>query len=279
MDKAAIEKKVSELVATHPMNVQEDGEPYFEAPIFGYSSGLDPIYSDYKKLIGPHHMTPAEAFASSHGEPPKKCTVISWALPAAKATRKDQRLEDTHPARRWARTRDFGQQFINALGKEMVGWLGGEGVRAVSPLLLPTFRMYQDEKLGWASTWSERHAAYAGGLGTFSLNDALITEKGIAHRLGSVVVELALEPLPRNPDYRGNCLFAVKGTCGACIKRCPAEALSEAGHDRDKCGRYCYETLGPLVADKYGVGVKVTGCGLCQAKVPCEASIPKGLGD
>jgi len=39
--------------------------------------------------------------------------------------------------------------------------------------------------VGPASSWSERHAAYAAGLGTFSLNDALITPKGIAHRLGS----------------------------------------------------------------------------------------------
>lgn len=40
---------------------------------------------------------------------------------------------------------------------------------------------------GISSNWSERHAAYVAGLGTFSLNDALITVNGIAHRVGSIL--------------------------------------------------------------------------------------------
>lgn len=273
--KAAIEAKVAEIVASHPMNRQEDGESYFQPPIFGHSRGDDPIFTELKTVIGPHHMTPAEAFNAVHGQSPKVCSVVSWALPASEATLKDQRGQESAPCRRWSRTRDFGQQFINELSRETVDWLAGEGVRAVAPFISPSFSMWHDEKLGWASNWSERHAAYAGGLGTFSLNDALITRKGISHRLGSVVVELDLEPEPRNQELRGYCLFAMKGTCGACIKRCPAGALSEAGHDRDKCYDYCYKTLPPLVADGYGV--KITGCGLCQSKVPCERGIPKGL--
>lgn len=272
-----IEAKAAQIVADHPMNRQEDGAPYFQPPIFGLARGADPIWAELKTIIGPHHATPAEAFAAVHGELPKVCSVVSWALPAAEATLADQRGEDKVPCRRWSRTRDFGQQFINEMSRAMVEWLAGEGIRAVAPFIAPSFRMWRDERLGWASTWSERHAAYAGGLGTFSINDALITRKGISHRLGSVVVELDLPPEKRVADLRGYCLFAMKGTCGACIKRCPAGALSEAGHDRDKCYDYCYKALPPLVADGYGV--KITGCGLCQSKVPCERGIPKGLGE
>lgn len=279
MTKEEIEAFVSETVANHPGNRQEDGEPYFEAPIFGYADGGDSIFSDFKSLIGDFHRTPSEVFAEIHGEAPKRSTVVVWSLPAAAATLKDQRQEDRHPSRRWSRTRDFGQQFINELGRLTVEWLKPNNIRAVAPSITDTFKMWPHEKLGWTSNWSERHAAYAAGLGTFSLNDALITKRGIAHRLGSMVVELDLEPLQRNKNYRGNCLFAVKGTCGACIKRCPAGALSEDGHDKDKCCAYCYVTLPPLIADLYGVGNKVTGCGLCQTKVPCEAGIPKGIGD
>ncbi|MCX5913725.1 MAG: hypothetical protein NTV04_17530, partial [Deltaproteobacteria bacterium] len=45
------------------------------------------------------------------------------------------------------------------------------------------------------------------------------------------------------------------------------------GHDKDKCSDYCYEYVGPAKMKEYGV--KVTGCGLCQTKVPCEFEIPK----
>jgi len=47
---------------------------------------------------------------------------------------------------------------------------------------------------GLASNWSQRHIAYAAGLGTFSLSDGFITPKGIAMRCGSVVCDAALSP-------------------------------------------------------------------------------------
>jgi epoxyqueuosine reductase QueG len=127
--------------------------------------------------------------------------------------------------------------------------------------------------VGFASTWSERHAAYAAGLGTFSLNDALITERGIAHRLGSVVTDAAL-PIRAGAAgaLRGNCAFDSPQGCGVCIGRCPVGAISERGHDKDRCKAYTYGTVLEEVGEAYGVAV--AGCGLCQTKVPCEARIP-----
>ena len=58
------------------------------------------------------------------------------------------------------------------------------------------FKMFRNEK-GMYSNWSERHIAYAAGLGTFSLSDGFITERGIAHRCGSAVVGLELPASPR----------------------------------------------------------------------------------
>ncbi|MDW7711768.1 MAG: hypothetical protein SCH98_14985, partial [Deferrisomatales bacterium] len=149
---------------------------------------------------------------------------------------------------------------------------------AVAPQLSPKWRMLPETPVGIASNWSERHAAYAAGLGTFSLNDALITPKGIAHRVGSVVTDLVVPPSARPyPERRHNCLFFREGTCGTCVTRCPAGALSEAGHDKAKCRQYVYGT----VMEELGtaLGVPEAGCGLCQTAVPCESRIPKGKGD
>ncbi|MCJ7786404.1 MAG: hypothetical protein MUP41_20930, partial [Desulfobacterales bacterium] len=105
------------------------------------------------------------------------------------------------------------------------------GHLAVAPTLSPTFQYLRDEKVGWASPWSERHIAYACGLGTFSLNDGLITPKGMAVRFGSVVTLLKLTPSEKKyRHYRENCLQFRNEKCGKCIPRCPAGAISEKGH-------------------------------------------------
>jgi epoxyqueuosine reductase QueG len=129
--------------------------------------------------------------------------------------------------------------------------------------------------VGPASNWSERHAAYAAGLGTFSLNDGLITIAGIAHRCGSVVTDLILPVEPRPyAGVRDWCLYHARGSCGACIHRCPVGAISAAGHDKLSCRDYTYGVLQPRLKDAYGVAI--AGCGLCQTGVPCEVCNPCG---
>lgn len=269
---------LTETLAGHALNLQEDGEPYFGEPKVAFASAGDPLFTEYKTIIGTYHLTPAEAFAEMHGEPPGPgATVICWSLPIAKVTRKEQRKEKRLPCRRWARTRWYGQMMNDELARLFMDFLAQRGVRSIAPSLLGTFKRVTAPPVGLSSIWSERHAAYAAGLGTFSINDALITEHGIAHRLGSVVAETTLEPTPRKKDYRANCLFVTRGGCLKCAKRCPVGAISKKGHDKNLCSDYSYGTVLEEVGEEYDV--KVAGCGLCQTDVPCEKRIPKGIKD
>jgi epoxyqueuosine reductase len=254
----------------------DSSERYFDDPLIGFAAATDPLFTEYKSVIGQFHLTPGELVAASTPEDSwKPATVISWVLPITDRTRASNRNETVYPSRKWAETRNFGEQFNSALRRHMVGWLAGKGHRAAAPQLMPAWREMGDTAVGIASSWSERHAAYAAGLGTFSLNDALITPKGIAHRLGSVITDLILEPSARPyPERRANCLYYREGTCGACIGRCPVGALSRDGHDKYKCRSYVYGTIPEAVGERYGV--TATGCGLCQTKVPCEGGIPAG---
>jgi epoxyqueuosine reductase QueG len=59
----------------------------------------------------------------------------------------------------------------------------------------------------------------------------------------------------------------------ACASRCPAGAITEKGHDKDKCFEYVYHVVMKSKKDEYRVSI--AGCGLCQTKVPCEFEIPK----
>lgn len=250
--------------------------PYFDTPLIAFAAANDPLFTDYKTVIGDFHLTPPELVAvSTPADPWMPATVICWVLPITEPTRASNRQEKIYPSRPWSETRNFGEQFNTALRRHLVAWLSERGYRAAAPQLMAAWRELSESTVGIASTWSERHAAFAAGLGTFSLNDALITPQGIAHRLGSVLTDLPLAATPRPyPERRANCLYYREGTCGVCIGRCPVGALSQRGHDKKKCREYVYGAIPAAVGEQYGV--TATGCGLCQTRVPCEGRIPAG---
>ena len=259
--------EIERFVRESAANLQEDGvTPYFDQPLIGVAAATDPLFGEYKQIIGDFHLTPIELL-------PQAASVVCWVLPVTESTRQSNRHQQQFPSRAWARTRDLGETFNVLLRRHLVEWLEKQGCLALAPQLSARWQAVELPGSGPASNWSERHAAYAAGLGTFSLNDALITRRGMAHRLGSVITDSPLLPTPRNvANYRSNCLRFSSGGCGLCIARCPVGALSDQGHDKQKCRVYVYGTVPDRVATGYGV--KATGCGLCQTKVPCEFKIP-----
>lgn len=253
------------------------GEKAFATPLVGFSRGDDPLYESYRDHVGPFFMTPWEVFAVTFRDfkvPPQELTVVSWILPQTGATKADNRRERFYPAERWARARIFGEQVNEKLRRHVAASLASEGIQAVAPVLTPQFSFRISPKYGFASTWSERHAAYAAGLGTFGLCDGLITAVGKAMRTGSVVARIQVPPTPRPySDHREYCLFFSQGICGKCMSRCPVGAITAAGKDKVLCSRHLRESTRPYVISTYGF--EGYGCGLCQTGVPCESKIPR----
>ena len=262
-----------EAAAARP---EPTGEALWDAPQLGFARGDDPLFSRLQADIGDFYWTPQDAFALAfpeHPLPAARLSVISYVLPQTAATRADQRLQQQYPAGRWARSRYFGEIFNCELRQHLAARLTAAGHPAVAPERLPGFDYRASPRLGLASNWSERHTAYIAGLGTFGLSDGLITRRGKAVRFGSVVAAIDLPPSPRPyADHQAWCLWYAKGTCGACIRRCPAGAISERGHDKDLCRRYIREVAAPFASREYGTGA--TPCGLCQVGIPCESRAP-----
>jgi epoxyqueuosine reductase QueG len=261
--------EVEAFVRDSPANrFPASGEPYFEEPVLGVAAADDPIFQLYKQVVGPFHSLPTEFL-------PSAASVVSWVLPITRATKRSNRPEKALPSRPWAETRSFGEPFNDDLRRHVQGWLQARGHAAVAPVVAPAWHRVDEGPMGRASTWSERHAAYACGLGTFSLNDGLITIRGIAHRVGSVVTALALPPTSEGrPGVRDHCAFYGDGSCRVCIDRCPAGAITETGHDKEKCHVYLETVTKATLAEPWGT--PIPGCGLCQTKVPCEDRIPPG---
>lgn len=270
-----IRDEIMSFVRESPDNRFPDSDqPYFEEPLIGFAAADDPLFDEYRTVIGPFHLTPAEIMENCYGEQAEPVkTVICWILPIARPTRESNRTEELMPSRQWALTRAYGEHFNTLLRMRLVEMLRFAGAQAVAPLLSGMWRPVFEPQVGIASTWSERHAAYAAGLGTFSLNDGFITDRGIAHRCGSVVTNVPIPPTRRTCDTPwSNCLFFRNGSCSLCIQRCPAGAISPLGHDKEKCRAYCYGDVRDSAIERYGV--TEAGCGLCQTRVPCESCVP-----
>jgi epoxyqueuosine reductase len=245
-------------------------------PLIGFSVGDDPLFEELKEHIGPFYWTPLEIFTMMFPEQdvrPDELTVISWVLPQTEATKHDNRKKRLYPAERWARSRIFGEEINDELKKHVADLLKSDGTDAVVPTLFSEWKWQTSEKYGFASNWSERHTAYASGLGTFGLCDGLITARGKAMRAGSVVARIQIPPTPRPyTDHHEYCLFFSRGTCRKCVKRCPVGAITDEGHDKMKCITHMAATIAPYVKSNYGF--EGYGCGFCQTGVPCESGIP-----
>jgi ferredoxin len=76
-------------------------------------------------------------------------------------------------------------------------------------------------------------------------------------------------PYSGHDDY---CPFRARGTCGRCVERCPADAITKQGHDKERCRRYILEVTARHIEQRYGLP-ETYGCGFCQTGVPCESRI------
>jgi epoxyqueuosine reductase QueG len=255
------------FITNHPGNhLPDSSNRYFDEPLVGFASAEDSLFHDYRQIIGPFHLLPGEIL-------PGAATVISWILPVSRIVRESNRAAAALPSREWALTRYHGETLNGLLRRHLVEWLEQKGHQAVAPQYSPLWKELGETPVGIASTWSERHAAYAAGLGTFSLSDGFITSRGIAHRCGSVVTTLPLMPTSRiYINHQSNCLHYHDGSCGICIARCPVGAISRNGHDKFLCRELVYGSAPEQLSSLYGT--PQTGCGLCQTKVPCEMAIP-----
>jgi len=273
MDKIKLEKTLVEYVTNSSGNYLTEeaairkelaGMRIFDDPVFGYASADDRYFEEARKpeIIGPHFVTPAEWLSGAR-------TVIAIFFPFTAQIREANRQDMAWPADEWLHGRIEGQAFQNSFCRFTEEYLRNEGFPAIAPGADSRFSgasPYTKDKTEqgyYTSNWSERHAAYAAGLGTFGLSKGLITRKGVAGRFSSIITTLALEP-DRRP-YTG--IYDYCTNCGACARNCPVAAISV---EKGKLHYPCSEFLNSVKAKH----APYYGCGKCQVKVPCEDKAP-----
>lgn len=254
--------RVTESYALLPEHI---GMPIYEAPLVGCAAADDPLFEHMKQradIYGPTLRLPEQWL-------PGAVSVVSFFLPFSKAVRDSNRDDLSRPSDLWLHSRFEGQEVLNRAASALAELLREAGGEAVVPATDPAFSVIRDParmergEPPYVSNWSERHAAFVAGLGTFSLSKHLITEKGVSGRFGSVITNLPLPVTPRpytNPyEY---CTF-----CGACRKRCTVNAIGPQEKDNRICSDFQKQMLARF-APRHG-------CGKCQLSVPCETKRPK----
>jgi epoxyqueuosine reductase QueG len=240
------------------------GEPMFDSPFIGVADAQDPWFKRFKEIIGPFYWSPQQALdLVAPGATAR--SVLCWCLPISQTPRLANRKETLLPARSWAYVRTFGEEVNTRLRKGIEQRFRSMGFAAVAPAILPENDFKEHPGVGISTNWSERHVAFVAGLGTFGISGNLITQRGVTHRLGSMVTDAVLEPStrPYGDDPFAWCLKTASGICGACISRCPAGSIAETVEARDKeaCAHHYAERVTKLCKPVFGWR-GIYGCGL-----------------
>lgn len=239
------------------------GLQLFDAPLIGVADAHDPLFESFKnpEVIGQGYLLPTEWM-------PEAERVVSFFLPFTERVRKSNR-HGSNPSDEWLHARIEGQDLIETFNTAMQQLVHNAGFQTLQPTKDPRYALWEP----YHSNWSERHAAFAAGLGTFGLSKGLITQKGVAGRFCSFLTTAPLEITPR--PYKSP--FEYCTMCGVCAHNCPADAIEPArgvalGKSHEICRPY---TKRPQVSKTSPCKRERYGCGKCQVDVPCEARIPK----
>ena len=288
-----IEKILSGLILRAQENLLADFHNFaiYDTPLIGIADGDDPLFHTFKKAVSPDHLLPREVMEAYADEKTdlSRISIISWALPFSDPVRRSNRGAGW-PSRLYSAARNNGGALNYLAGLRFMKLLKNRGVAAVFPASTKEYDAFRSPDFTFSSTWSERHIAFAAGLGYFGLNASLITKAGASVRLGSIITNLDLnrEKTPVR-NHRAPCLDDKRTDCTACITRCPVNAITADGLDKEKCyamrgsvrrrhlAQYAEEMNlipSPIVkSGKRHEGYSL-GCALCQCGVPCEGTDP-----
>lgn len=243
---------------------ERDNQPIWERPLVGVAAADDPLFERFQdpEVVGPQHRLPIEW-------QPGAQSVVSVFLPFSEHIFRSYRKESRYSAIEFSSGKWNGSKFLNVVRRGLVRFFEHQGGQAVAPNIDPRYGADN-----WFPSWSERHTAFAAGLGTFGLQQGFITERGAYGRLCSVITTLRLIPTVRRyTEVYGYCLYAFDGSCRGCVERCPTGAVQETGKVVSLCGK-----------NGNGEHFKAWGygsCGHCSTFVPCSREIPakirKGL--
>lgn len=258
-------QKITEFIERYIEAYQARDEiaTIYGKPIVGFADAAHPYIQNLPALISLTHELPQNVL-------PDASIIIAYFVPFTEELARTNR-DGIQASPEWARAYEETNALFAELNEALIGFIHTEAKDAG---VTPKAATFDQSRL--ISDWSHRHIAYAAGLGAFGLNNMLLTRRGCCGRFSTVVTNLELAP--DGPVEEEYCLYRRNGTCGACVKHCPAGALTTDGFDRFKCYALClenakiYTQFGSSYENEDGTGASSVGsevCGKCITGSPC----------
>jgi epoxyqueuosine reductase QueG len=228
----------------------------WKKPVIEIISAKDRKLKTLKKAVSVEHLMPYDIL-------PDAKSIISFFVPFRENIVKSN-IKGTMASEEWAIAYIQTNDLITTINNNIEGLMGKNGYTTGK---IPATHNFDAQKL--ISNWSHRHIAYMAGMGTFGINNMLITENGCCGRFGSIIINYELHEYKKIKKPKEKCLNKLDGSCGICQKKCVVNAYDNNSYDRHKCYKQCLEN-----AEYHKTIGYADICGKCLVGLPCSMKEP-----
>ena len=227
----------------------------YRHPLIAYTSAGNPLFKRLRELVTPQHLLPQDLL-------PDAVSVVSFFIPFSKRVVISNSRDKEKVSPEWAKAYIETNALIGHITQLIIETLVEQGIQAVT---VPATHNFDPATL--ISKWGHKSVAVVAGLGSFGLNQLVITDAGCAGRFGSLVLNAELPYTDLKSKER--CLYFYDGSCQECISRCPIGALQQENFlDKQLCWQQCQKNE----REYFSLG-KADVCGKCSTG-PCACESP-----
>jgi epoxyqueuosine reductase QueG len=225
-------------------------------PIVAIISAKDNKLKILQNVVSNEHFMPADIL-------PDAKSIISFFIPFQENIAKSN-VKGLMASKEWATAYMNTNNLIKTINDNVEQILAKKGYKTGK---IPATHNFDPKKL--ISNWSHRHIAYIAGLGTFGINNMLITNKGCCGRFGSIIINYEFDEYKQIGEIKEKCLNKLNGSCGICQKKCSVNAYENNKYNRHKCYEQCL-TNGKYYKEYDNSDI----CGKCLVGLPCSIKEP-----
>jgi len=229
---------------------------YWKEPIIEIISAKDERLHILKEVVSSEHLMPGDILADAE-------SIISFFIPYQEHIVKSN-IEGPLASEEWSKAYIKTNDMIKMINENIESLMEQNGYKAGK---IPATHNYDKVKL--ISNWSHRHIAYIAGIGTFGINNMLITKNGCCGRFGSIIINYKFNEYQQTGKTEEKCLHKRNGTCGICQKKCILQCYENNSFNRHRCHEQCQKN------DEYHkTNGNATVCGKCLVGLPCSMKEP-----
>jgi epoxyqueuosine reductase QueG len=228
----------------------------WKEPIIELISTQNEKLNILKKAVSLEHLMPYDILSDAK-------SIISFFIPFDNRI-VESNIKGTKSSEEWVMAYIKTNDLIKIINDDIEILMDKNGYKTGK---IPATHNFDEEKL--ISNWSHRHIAYIAGIGTFGINNMLITNNGCCGRFGSIIINYKLEKYKETVEIKEKCLNKLYGSCGICQKKCIMQAYENNNFNRKKCYKKCLENS----AYYKNIGYADV-CGKCLVGLPCSIKDP-----